>query len=280
MKTQTKSTIWTRIEGAGNSFWVSHFLLKPFKGEEETYWPKQARSLCQSSNPADGLAAIVPSKKADFKWLFYNADGSKAEMCGNAACCVTDYAFKKKLISPSQKSLSFETLAEVVRGDLKEGVARIFVKEKTDITGPFKEEINGEEFTYMFIDSGVPHAVIYQSLQSEKQWKYKKKLAQILRKQTKHHQGGMNISFYFAQKDTLLKARTYERGVEDFTPACGTGALAVAYIHRKNHPYLSEVSVQMPGGELKIEFHSDKTTSLISPVKWTQEMEIKNDLSD
>lgn len=278
MKTIKNKITWTKMSGAENSFWITHFL-SPASPSINRDWSQVAQILCKKNNSskADGLAILLPSKHCDFKWLFYNADGSPAEMCGNAACCVTDYVFKKKIISVEQNFLIFETKAQQIKGELKEGMARIFLKQSTDIQGPFETTYNNEATPYVFINSSVPHAVIeiknWPSTLNE--WENKKKLAGILRKKTTHHKDGMNVSFYCHQDDNHLSARTFERGVEDFTPACGTGALAVAQVYRQYFPHVQLIFVKMPGGQLEISLHSDKTISLMSPVKWLQEMEEK-----
>ena len=265
------------MSGAENSFWITHFLSRTSFSLMNRDWSRVAQTLCKQNNTstADGLAILLPSKLCDFKWLFYNADGSPAEMCGNAACCVTDYVFKKKLIPTEQNFLTFETIAQQIKGELKESMARIFLKQSTNIQGPFKITYNNVIIPYVFINSSVPHAVIkIQNWPGTlNEWKNKKKLARILRKKTTHHKNGMNVSFYCHQKNNQLFARTFERGVEDFTPACGTGALAVAQVYHQHFPHLQLISVHMPGGHLKIGFHSDKTVSLMSPVKWLQEIE-------
>lgn len=283
METPKNKTIWTKMSGAENSFWITHSLSPiPSSFSINRNWSQIAKTLCKqpdnSSAKADGLVILLPSNNCDFKWLFYNADGSPAEMCGNAACCVTDYVFKKKLIPVEKASFTFETSAQKIKGKLKEDKACIFLNQAETIQGPFEVLINtGEKTSYFFIDSSVPHAVIELSTwpSTLTDWENKKTIAEVLRKKTTHHKNGMNVSFYYRQNNTRLFARSFERGIEDFTPACGTGALAVAQIHHQHQPDSKTVFVQMPGGQLEIGFHSDKTVSLISPVKWLQEMEEK-----
>lgn len=276
MKTLKNKIIWTKMSGAGNSFWITHFL--DTTNLINKNWSEIAQTLCQENNKpkADGLAILLPSNTCDLKWLFYNADGSPAEMCGNAACCVTDYIFKKKLLPCKQHSLILETAAQNIKGELKKGRAHIFLKQSETTQGPFKEIFNKDEkVSYFFINSSVPHAVIKLCTwpSTSTKWENKKNIAKILRKKTTHHKNGMNISFYHPQNNNQLLARSFERGVEDFTPACGTGALAVAQIHRQQQTHLQLIFVQMPGGKLEIGFHSDRTVSLMSPVKWLQEIE-------
>ncbi len=280
MFTRKDKTIWTKMSGAENSFWIAYFPLIAYDLKQAG--PQIAKTLCQLKK-ADGLVILKPSNTCDFKWLFYNADGSSAEMCGNAACCVTDYVFKKKLISSKNSFFSLETKAGKIKGDLFKGSARIFLGWKPNIQGPFEIGFQNKKIQYQFINSLVPHAVIkiQNSLNcKEKNWEQKKSLAKFLRKQTTHHKKGMNVSFYWLKKEENISlpeqvfARSFERGVEDFTPACGTGALAVAEVCRQQNVDLESVFVEMPGGRLKISFHSDNEISLMSPVKWIEEKAI------
>lgn len=298
------------MSGAGNSFWITYLSPSLFPAFADKNWPEVAQKLCQKEEPSDkgdGLVVLVPSENCDFKWLFYNTDGSSAEMCGNAACCVTEYVFKKGIVPADRASVTFETLAQEITGELVQEKARIFLKQNIDMEGPFKLDFNNETVSYMFINRSVPHAVIKITNRSEKidrsdmekaplgaslptgekekhsehagqasisrEWQIKKELAKNLRSKTTHHKNGMNVSFYScSEEEGRLFACTFERGVEDFTSACGTGALAVAQVYRRNFPHLDFILVQMPGGQLKVGFHSDKTVSLMSPVKWLKEM--------
>ena len=128
---------------------------------------------------------------------------------------------------------------------------------------------------------GKPYLNSFWDNTNKKNGEQKTKLAKLLRNNTSHHKNGMNVSFYELKKSdgkgdssnsiAWLFAHSFERGVENFTPACGTGALAVAQVYRKFFLDLKCVFVEMPGGVLKIEFHSDNKISLISPVQWIEE---------
>ena len=273
---------WTKMSGAGNSFWMAHFLPPTALPSMEINWKRVAQNLCQknSTSPSDGLVILFPSKTCHFKWLFYNADGSSAEMCGNAACCVIDYVFKKKLIPATETPLTLETLSQKITGGFQKGLPCIFLKKNKHIQGPFHTIFENEQISYMYINSSVPHAVIELNLwpSTNEEWETKKKLGQHLRQSTLHHKNGMNVSFYGLKKTnnhptSNLQARSFERGVENFTPACGTGALAVAQVYQKSFPSLLSISIQMPGGKLTVGFHEDEKISLMSPVQWLEEIE-------
>ena len=280
MNNVTHKMKWTKMSGAGNCFWITH-LLTPYS--QSINWVKTAKDLCRNS--ADGLVVLLPSKVCDFKWLFYNADGSSAEMCGNAACCVTDYVFKKNLLSANKNFLTLETFNQKITGTIQKGSACIFLKKSTEIKGPFTI-VGKHSSSYTFINSSVPHAVILLTKWPDgfQAWEKQKIIGQNLRKKTTHHKDGMNVSFYYPVKKSSvftkdksplstvqLLARTFERGVEDFTLACGTGALAVAQVHHQHISNVKNILVKMPGGLLEVGFPSDNTVSLISPIKWLTE---------
>ena len=302
------------MSGAGNRFWITHFLSSA--PPPKINWPEKARQLCRHKNrtpkqilkrEADGIALLLPSKNQDFKWLFYNADGSSAEMCGNLACCVTEYIFIKKLIPSTKSFITLETPAGIIKGEMKGqtqeasstldfkkkqpskllGPPRIFLNQSPDIQGGFEILFKRKKITYMFINSAVPHAVIRLKPwpSSLKAWDNLKALACFLRSQTQHHKDGMNVSFYGCPSHQLkgrtkrLLARSFERGVEDWTPACGTGALAVTQVNLKQNSKKININPQhciegqsffvcMPGGELRVEFHSNNMLSLMSEVQW------------
>ena len=179
---------------------------------------------------------------------FYNKDGSKAEMCGNATCCLSFY-----LDSLNSNIKTFYLENTKVNLDSKGAI--LLDKPKKDplhFTNPFP---------FYFIDTGVPHGVIPcdeihfpSDKASSKTIQNLKKKAQALRfKNIKTYKEGMNVSFYQVLSDYHLKAITFERGVEDFTLACGTGALAVSLVHSYKKNLHSPLKIKMPGGDLTVE---------------------------
>ena len=204
----------------------------------------------------DGLIVINRKSETSFYCDFYNKDGSTAEMCGNASCCVSMYAHW--LNFPLKTLL----LGKTELFCLKEG-GIIFKKINPSILG-FKEK----ELNFSFINTGVPHGVIECSNESVFSNKTDlKKIAQKLRFKNINGNQGMNVSFYQVIQSNRLKAFSYERGVEDWTLACGTGALASAlvYLHKHSIKNTNIIFVEMPGGRLKVQVHPD--LALFSPVK-------------
>ena len=267
---------WTKMQGAGNSFLITHST--KWDNLIKKDWSKISQTLCNQTPYADGLIVLNHIEQQNFQWLFYNSDGSTAEMCGNGVCCVLSYIFQKKLTTDHH--LYLKTPAGQLKGewmpDKQEG--RFFVQKSPHIQGPFKDSFKSEKFSYMFINSSVPHAVIKTNtlIIQKGELNKRKELSQYLREQTNHDRNGINVSFYCPTKQiNHIMGCSFERGVEDFTLACGTGALAIAQVYQEKDLKEKQKSifVQMPGGILEVQFHSNNEISLMSPVEWLEEFE-------
>lgn len=202
---------YTKYSASGNDFIISHtFLEKDFS--------QDAIKLCNRTEGigADGFVVLVPSNEADFKWLFYNSDGSDAAMCGNATRACAHYAFTNGLTSNSIQFLTGAGLIEsTVEGNIVE----------TQLTEPItiKEEFEEEGFTWWQVDTGVPHLVtIVDDLNL-----YSHDLCAKMR--YKHN---ANVNFAKIENGKIY-IRTYERGVEGETLACGTG-MAACFLRAHN----------------------------------------------
>jgi diaminopimelate epimerase len=119
-----------------------------------------ARKVCKRkfSVGADGLVVIEPSDNADFKWRFFNSDGSLAEMCGNAARCVARFAFMKGIAG---EKMSWETIAGIISAEVKEDTVKVKLTDPLPVEVAIKIETNGQKFILDGIDTGVPHAVVF-----------------------------------------------------------------------------------------------------------------------
>lgn len=210
-----------------------------------------AQLLCQHPlTETDGAVFITPSQKYDFNWLFYNNDGSEAEMCGNAARCATLFAHDEDIV---KNHCEFETLAGTIIGEvISKKEVRVRMPQLKDIN--MAQVINDDRvFTkYDFVDSGVPHCVI--KVNSFENLEEHRPLAEQLRKPKYFKPKGANITFRVPINKEHIESVTFERGVEDFTEACGTGAVAAAYAHINENKNISRVQVSVPGGELYVEF--------------------------
>ncbi|NPA32222.1 MAG: diaminopimelate epimerase, partial [Aquificae bacterium] len=176
---------------------------------------------------ADGLIVIKEPKNPenDFRWEFFNADGSEAEMCGNGARCAVRFAYEKGIAG---SEVRFETLAGVIRASVLEDGKRVKVQ-LTPPTKPVKKEIDlgQEKIEGYFINTGVPHFVVpVRDIENLNVIK----LGRAIRFHPAFEPKGTNVNFIKAMSDDTIRIRTYERGVEGETLACGTGATASAIV--------------------------------------------------
>jgi len=199
--------IVTKYSANGNDFVVFHSDIK----EDRT---KLAKELChrQDGVGADGLIVIVPHEKYDFEWQFYNSDGSHADMCGNGSRVAAHYAYTHNL-APSK--MSFLTGAGVINAQVDGDMVL------SELTPPkiINKEIFHNSKSWWLLNTGVPHLVSFTNnieefdIEEARELRYK-------------YDTNVNIAFIDGQN---LKVRTYERGVEDETLACGTGMSACFY---------------------------------------------------
>ncbi|PLY07333.1 MAG: diaminopimelate epimerase [Arcobacter sp.] len=199
---------YTKYSASGNDFVIFHTFI-------EKDYTRDAIKLCNRTEGigADGLVALLPCEEANFKWQFYNSDGSDAAMCGNATRAVSHYAFNNGL-APSK--MKFLTKAGLIKSEVNENIV------ETQMTKPIviKEEFEQEGLTWYLIDTGVPHLVtIVDDLE-----KYNHDLCAKMR--YKHNANVNFAKIENGENGKILKVRTYERGVEGETLACGTGMVA------------------------------------------------------
>ncbi len=232
-----------KMSGSGNDFiLIDH--RKSFLKEDRL--KDFIRKVCQRriSVGADGLILIEPSQKADFKWRYYNADGSEAEMCGNGGRCAARFAYLKGIAGPS---LKFETLAGILSAQVDGKRVKL---EMTKPVGLKLDEtllMDGKEKVFSSINTGVPHAVFFvEDLESVDTIQ----MGRAIRFHSNFAPSGTNVNFIRLEKGSRLSIRTYERGVEDETLACGTGAVASALIAAFKGLVKSPVSIKTRGGEV------------------------------
>ena len=195
---------YAKYSASGNDFVIFHsFIEKDFT--------QDAIRLCNRTEGigADGFVAILPCDTADFKWQFYNSDGSDAAMCGNATRAVAHYAYNNNI---ANSKMSFLTQAGIIESLVEGNVVETQMTEPKIIKEPFEQE----GFTWYLIDTGVPHLVtLVDDLE-----KYDHDLSAKMRYE---HNANVN---YAKVENGIIKVRTYERGVEGETLACGTGMVA------------------------------------------------------
>jgi len=243
---------YTKIQGLGNDFIIIDNRKKIFSPNE---LKELARKLCKRriSIGADGLMAVENSKDADFKMRFYNSDGSIGEMCGNGARCIVRYAYINKI---AQKNMKIETTSGIVEGQLIEN-RKISVKLNSPTLIKLDERFihNGREYYVSYVELGkppLPHCIIeYENLN-------KVELEEILElgKSLRHWNEfpkGANVNFFEILDDDTVLVKTYERGVEGFTLACGTGSASTALVVSiKSLLNRDLIHVKVIGGELDV----------------------------
>jgi diaminopimelate epimerase len=235
-----------KMSGAGNDFiFIDNRKdeMKSFGNIKDIVVKACARNV---SVGADGLVLIENAENgADFKWEFYNSDGSVAEMCGNASRCAGRFAFLQGIAGEKMK---FETLAGVIEAEIKEGV-----NVKVQLTAPFDErsdyqlELDGETVTVSSINTGVPHVCYFvDDIENMDIMKY----GSAVRYHDEYAPAGTNFNFCAMTEEGQLRVRTYERGVEGETMACGTGAVACSIFAIKKGLVKSPVTVKTSSGLL------------------------------
>jgi len=173
---------------------------------------------------ADGLILVENSETVDFKWRFFNADGSQAEMCGNGARCAARFACINKI---TEKEMAFETDAGVVEARVSDDLVNIKMPVPSDIQGEFSLTLKTGSMTMSSANTGVPHVVISTKDINDIDVVF---LGREIRHHKKFSPAGTNVNFISPNDGGTIAIRTYERGVEDETLACGTGAVAAAIV--------------------------------------------------
>ena len=241
-----------KMNGAGNDFIVVNNMEEKVPVEK---FPDIVRILCERhlSIGADGFMVVEKSDKADYKMLFYNADGSVGEMCGNGARCISRYGYETRLAGETQV---IETTAGIVKGQrISQRLYKVrlndpSILERRDI------EVDGITYECWYVElgnPGIPHAVV--PIKDLKHYD-EAKLFDLGRKMRYHEKfpKGANVNFFEIIGEDHLFERTWERGVEDFTYACGTGTgSVVAAMTLLGKVSGKEVKVDMTGGQLVID---------------------------
>lgn len=230
-----------KMTGGGNDFvLVEDMADRLSPGEIQALVPKVCRR--RLSVGADGLIVLKPSSNAHFRWLFYNSDGSPAEMCGNGGRCAARLAH---MLGIAPEELTFETAVGLVRAEVHGPRVKIALPPPTGLRPGMELEVEGRRLQVDFINTGVPHVVIFvEDLQEVD--------VVGLGRPLRHHQAfgpsGTNVDFVEAEGGRL-RIRTYERGVEDETLACGTGAVAAALLAHLKGQTSSPTTVIPRGAE-------------------------------
>ena len=221
---------------------------------------------------ADGVLILEKSKAADIKMRIFNADGSEAEMCGNGARCTALYISRRPQAAGRRPKLQIETKAGIIEAKITGDKARIKLTDPADYQPGIPIKINDRELKISSINTGVPHAIIFvEGIENIDV----SNLGRQIRYYESFAPAGTNVDFVEVINDMTIKARTYERGVEDETLACGTGAVAAAIVTVyaclparrgvRGTGYKNKINVITRGAEtLKVYFNreNDKITNV------------------
>ena len=241
---------YTKMHGAGNSFLLTENLRGQLQGEDLS---ALALRLCdpKSGPGADGLIVLVPAAEADFGMLFYNSDGSPGEMCGNGARCLARYGVEHGLVK-NARDIRILAPAGLVTGQRVSGeLYRVRLNDPSAVD--LHREAEGEDCAYLELGNpGIPHAVVEVGAEAFADPDALRERGRALRHSPAFPRGA-NVTFACLTGENRIRALTFERGVEDFTLACGTGcgAAASALILRGRIPG-DTVEIDMPGGRLSV----------------------------
>lgn len=246
---------YTRMHGAGNSFVLTELSEAEGTGEDLSIL---ARRLCdgRTGPGADGLIVLTGADDADFGMLFYNADGSVGEMCGNGARCAARYGVEHGLAPDASRVRIRATAGLVLARRIDAENYRIRLNDPS-LVEPHRRApgLDGpEDCAYVELgDPGIPHAVVEVEAAALDDLDALRARGRKLRWSPAFPRGA-NVSFACATGENRVRAVTFERGVEDFTLACGTGCGAIALSLRLRGRLKGErVEIDMPGGRLYVE---------------------------
>ena len=244
---------FTKMNGAGNDFVMVDNRQNQLALSRETI----AR-LCDRHRGvgADGLLAVEPAQNgADFRMRYYNADGGEAEMCGNGARCFARFAGR---LAGIIGKLRFETIAGIISAECLGDNVRLAMSEPQGLHLHESVTFNGTTLTVHSVNTGVPHAVVVvENLDAVPVKEY----GASIRYHDHFAPRGTNANFIAPINAQTIAIRTYERGVEDETLACGTGVVASALIFHELTGAKSPVNVQVRGGDtLSVGFTGSRGT--------------------
>lgn len=237
---------FTKMAATGNDFVV----LDARNSALGTRYPILAKKLCDRKFGigADGMLLIEKSKSADFRMRIFNPDGSEPDMCGNGSRCIALYAKNKKI---TDCSMLIETRSGKLYAKAGKNIVKINVTQPKDIRLSISLKSGAKTYRFHHINTGVPHAVFFVN--------YLDKInLNIFGRSIRYHCAfspqGANVNVVSMGNESSISIRTYERGVEAETLACGTGATACALISNLVKNLTSPIRVFTRGGELKIYF--------------------------
>ncbi len=259
---------FTKMNGAGNDF-----VMIDNRAGDVRLQPEQIVRSCDRHRGvgADGILLLEKgSNGADFRMRYYNRDGGEAEMCGNGARCFARFA---KKVAGAPERISFQTPAGLIGARLHGDLVTLNMSDPTDLRLNLRLQIDGEDAVVHYINSGVPHVVVPVA-RLDVVHVFTQGAA--IRRHKKFSPQGANVNFIEKRGAQKILVRTYERGVEDETLACGTGVVASALIFAVTEKVDGPVSVTVrSGSELSVDFkragNQFRNVTLIGPAEFAFE---------
>ncbi|WP_417335328.1 diaminopimelate epimerase [Halobacteriovorax marinus] len=235
--------------GTGNDFIVLDNRTGSFDQQDQALWQR----ICDRrfGVGADGVLFFDNSDEYDFEMAYLNADGGEVGMCGNGARVLTSFA---KKIQFDKTDFKFKTRDGVYSSSvLKSGLIKLEMTQLSEINTIDVSDLITSKDSF-FMDTGVPHCVYFlDSLDNIPLIEWGAKV-----RYDKRFSEGANANFVEIIDEGHLKVRTYERGVEGETLACGTGATACAWAYRELYKQIDHIKIDVPGGELEVLFEDEK----------------------
>ena len=244
---------FTKMSGTLNDFIIIDNRSQILDADHLSDWVKK---ICtrKYSIGADGLILIEKSDKADFKWRFFNCDGSEAEMCGNGSRCAARFSYLEGITGPH---LTFETLAGLISAQVNGNLVKVQMTDPSQLKLDSSLTMEGSTVHFSKINTGVPHVVIKVETLEDFTLQTLLNLGRTIRMHKYFEPKGTNVNFIEVMNDSHVKVKTYERGVEDITYACGTGVVASALVAHAKKLAHSPVEIETPGGKLMVYFEFD-----------------------
>jgi diaminopimelate epimerase len=266
---RTKNIPFAKMSGSGNDFVV-------IDNRKELVPRRSMRAFVKAvcrrglSVGADGVIFIQASRRADFRWHYFNSDGGEAEMCGNGSRCAARFAALKKI---APKRMTFETLAGIIHADVGAKGVTVVLPLPHDLRLNVTVEVSGKSYDAHFLNTGVPHTVL---LLDDVEAVDVQGLGRAIRFHPLFAPAGTNANFVRIDGPHRLTIRTYERGVEGETLACGTGSVAAAVMAGLLGKVTSPVTINTRGGPplivgFELEGHAIRRVELTGEVRLVYE---------
>jgi diaminopimelate epimerase len=260
-----------KVEGAGNDF----VLIDNYDSKYNLSLPQLARTVCDRHRGigADGILLLEKSKHADIKMRYLNADGSEGAMCGNGGRCIANYALAKY----KKNIITIEALDYIYHAKYSGKDIRLFMKDSSETEHNLIFHYKNKIIKATFINTGSPHLVVFtknlpKTIGTKLKFIDVMAVGRYLRNEKLFFPAGTNVNFVEVSKEKIIKIRTYERGVEDETLACGTGSIAAAIIASQKYSWKPPIKVFTKSGSrliinFKIEGSRAKNVSIKGEAK-------------